>query len=111
MIHYTRVVQGILAYIQNEMAAKLAGSWKAWALNILAGMASTKAEPLIRKLSAKPAIQALGIVDGENVNVDALMGEMRKQAQNSTATIDIPLIGAYTIGIADVDALDRYIRG
>lgn len=111
MIHYTRVVQGILAYIQNEMASKLAGSWKAWALNILAGMASTKAEPLIRQLSANPVIQALGIIEGENVNVDALMGEMRKQAQNSTATIDIPLIGAYTIGIADVDALDRYIRG
>lgn len=111
MIHYTRVVQGTLAYIQNEMASKLAGSWKAWALNILAGMASTKAEPLIRKLGVNPAIQALGIVEGENVNVDALMGEMRKQAQNSTATIDIPLIGAYTIGIADVDALDRYIRG
>lgn len=111
MIHYTRVVQGILAYIQNEMAAKLAGSWKAWALNILAGMASTKAETLMRELGKNSIITALGLIEGENVNVDALMGELRKQAQNSTATIDIPVIGAYTIGINDVNALDRYIRG
>lgn len=111
MIHYTRIVQGLLAYIQNEMAAKLAGSWKAWALNILAGMASTRAEPLMRELGKSPAVKMLGLIEGENVNVEALMGELRKQAQNSTATINIPLIGAYTIGLADVDALDHYIRG
>lgn len=111
MIHYSRVLNGILTYIQTEMAAKLAGSWKAWALNILAGMASTKAEAVVRKLGGHPVVKALGLIEGENVNVDALMGELRKQAQNSTATIDIPLVGAYTVGIADVDALDRYIRG
>lgn len=111
MIHYSRVVQGILKYIQNEMAGKLAGSWKAWAMNIMAGMAASKAEPLIRELSANSVVKALGLIDGENVNVDALMGELRKQAKDSTATINIPMIGVYTIGIADVDALDRYIRG
>lgn len=111
MIHYTRIVQGLLAYIQNEMASKLAGSWKAWALNVLAGMAATKAEPLMRELSKNPAVKMLGLIEGENVNVDALMGELRKQAQNSNATINIPMIGAYTIGAVDVDALDRYIRG
>lgn len=111
MIHYTRIVQGLLNYIQNEMASKLAGSWKAWALNILAGMASTKAEPLLRELGKNPVVKMLGLIEGENVDVDALMAELRKQAQNSTATINIPMIGAYTIGLADVDALDRYIRG
>lgn len=111
MIHYSRVVQGILVYIQNEMAAKLAGSWKAWALNILAGMASTKAEPLMRELGKNNVVKMLGLIEGENINVDALMGELRKQAQNSTATFNIPMIGAYTVGVADVDALDRYIRG
>lgn len=111
MIHYSRVVNGILLYIQNEMASKLAGSWKAWALNVLAGMASSKAEPLMRELSSNSIVKSLGLIEGENINVDALMGELRKQAQNSTATFNVPLVGAYTVGIADVDALDRYIRG
>lgn len=111
MIHYSRVIQGILLYIQNEMAGKLAGSWKAWMLNVVAGMAATRAEAMFSKLAEHPAVAALGLIEGENVNVDAIMAELRKQAQNSTATIQIPILGPYTVGIADVNALERYIRG
>lgn len=111
MIHYSRVIQGILLYIQNEMAGKLAGSWKAWMLNVVAGMAATRAETMFSELAKNPALVALGIIEGENVNVDAIMAELRKQAQNSTATIQIPILGPYTVGSADVDALNRYIRG
>lgn len=111
MIHYSRVIQGILLYIQNEMAGKLAGSWKAWMLNVVAGMAATRAEAMFGELAKNPALVALGIIEGENVNVDAIMAELRKQAQNSTATIQIPILGPYTVGSADVDALNRYIRG
>lgn len=111
MIHYSRVIQGLLLYIENEMAAKLAGSWKAWALKIVAGMAASRSEALFRMIANNAIVTALGLVDGENVNVDALMGELRKQAQGSTATIDIPMLGPYTVGLSDVDKLDRYIRG
>lgn len=111
MIHYTRVIQGLMAYIENEMASKLAGSWKAWLLRGAAGIASAKAEPLFRTLAGNPIVTALGLIDGENVNVDAIMGELRKQAQAGPATIDIPMIGPYTIGVQDVDALNRYVRG
>ena len=111
MIHYSRVIQGLLTYIDNEMAAKLAGSWKAWVLRGAAGIASAKAEPLFRMLAGNPIATALGLIDGENVNVDAIMGELRKQAQSGTATIEIPILGPYTVGLADVEALNRYIRG
>lgn len=111
MIHYSRVIQGILLYIQNEMSGKLAGSWKAWALNIIAGMAATRAEAMFGELAKHPAVVALGLIEGENVNIDAIMPELRKQAQNSSATIPLPVLGPYTVGIADVNALERYIRG
>lgn len=111
MIHYTRVVQGILCYVKDEMTARLAGSWKAWALGLFAAMTWNNVETLMQKLSKNNIVTTLGLIEGENVNVDAIMPELRKQAQNSTATINIPMIGAYTIGLADVDALDRYIRG
>lgn len=111
MIHYSRVIQGLLTYIENEMAAKLAGSWKAWVLRGAAGIASAKAEPLFRTLARNPIVTTLGLIDGENVNVDAIMSELRKQAQAGPATIDIPMIGPYTIGLQDVDTLNLYIRG
>ena len=54
---------------------------------------------------------ALGIVDGENVNVDAILSQLRIQAQRGTATANLPLIGPVTFGLSDVDALERYIKG
>lgn len=111
MIHYTRVIQGLLAFIESELASKLAGSWKAWLLRGMASIAAGKAEPMFRMLAGNSIITALGLIDGENVNVDVLMGEMRKQAQTGTATIDIPMIGPVTFGLQDVEALNRYVRG
>lgn len=111
MIHYTRVIQGLLAFIENELASKLNGSWKAWLLRGMASIAAGKAEPLFRTLAGNSIITALGLIDGENVNVDVIMAELRKQAQAGTATIDIPMIGPVTFGLADVESLNRYVRG
>lgn len=111
MIHYSRVIQGLLVYVENDMASKLAGSWKAWILRGAADIAAAKAEALFRMLAGKPIITALGLIEGENINVDVIIGELRKQAQGGTATVDIPWIGPYTIGLTDVEALNRYIRG
>lgn len=111
MLHYSRVINGILLYIENEMAGKLAGSLKGWVLSVLAGMAAVRAESLFGTLANNPVAVAVGIIDGENVNVDEFMAGLRKKAQNDTATIPIPGLGPYTIGIADVNALERYIRG
>ena len=111
MIHYTRVIQGLVAFVQNDITGKLNGSWKAWALKVLVAMAASKGEALFHMVSSKPMATTIGLVDGENVNVEVIMAELRKQAQGSTATIDIPMIGAYTLDINDVEALNRYIRG
>ena len=111
MIHYTRVIQGLLTYIDQEMAGKLAGSLKAWGLQVVSGMAATRAEAIFKMLAANPIFTTLGFIEGENVNVDAIMGELRKAAQKSTATVNIPGLGPYTVGLSDVEALNRYVRG
>ena len=109
MIHYTRVVQGIAAYIDNELIGKLNGSWKAWLLGSIAGIGISNAEKLFMQYKDMPLLSALGIVDGENINVEAIYAEMRKQAQRGTATIQLPIVGAVTFGPADVDSLYRCI--
>ena len=111
MIHYSRVISGLAAYIDTEIVGKMHGSLKAWALGSMAGVALSRADSMFRTLAAHPMAASLGLVDGENVNVDAIMAELRKQAQRGTATIDIPLMGPITFSIADVEALDRYIKG
>lgn len=110
MLHYSRVIQGIANYIEAEIVSKLAGSWKAWAFGGMAGIALSRADQLFQTIKNNPAMAALGLVEGENVNVDLLYSELKKQAQKGTATATLPIIGAVTFGPSDVDALFRYIR-
>lgn len=109
MIHYSRVMQGIASYIDQELVGKLTGSWKAWLLGSMAGIAVSNAERLYMQYKDMPVLAALGLVDGENINIEAVYAELRKQAQRGTATVSLPIVGAATFGVADVDALYRYI--
>lgn len=111
MIHKSKVINGVVAYVDNEITAKMAGGWKAWVIGGAAGLAAAKADTLLEQLAQNPAIQALGIIEGENIDVDAICGELRKQARKGTATVNIPLVGAVTFGESDVESLYRYIKG
>lgn len=110
MVHYSRVLQGIAAYVDNELVKSLSGSWKAWLLGGMAGIAMSRAEQLYHSIKDNPIIAALGLVEGENINVDLLFTELKKQAQKGSATATLPIIGPVTFGTTDVDALFRYIH-
>lgn len=109
MVHYNRVIQGIAAYIDNELVGKLNGSWKAWLLGSMAGIAVSNGEKMFRQYKDMPILAALGIVDGENINIETIYTELRKQAQRGSATVTLPVVGAVTFGPTDVDSMYRYI--
>ena len=110
MLHYSRVIQGIANYIDAELVSKLAGSWKAWVFGGMAGIAVGRAEQVFMSLKDNAIMVALGLVEGENINVDVLHSELKKQAQKGTATVTLPILGPVTFSASDVDALFRYIR-
>lgn len=110
MLHYSRVIQGIANYIDNDLVSALKGSWKAWLLGGMAGIVITRAEQLFNSVKDNPVMTALGLIEGENINVDLLYSELKKQAQKGTATATLPVIGPVTFGLNDVDALFRYIK-
>lgn len=111
MVHYSRVINGLVTYINNEMAAAFNGSWESWIIRTFAGLAAGKAERLFRSLSGNGIIKALDLIDGENINIEAFMAELKKQAQQGSATIKLPIVGPVTFNSSDVDALHRYIMG
>ena len=104
MIHYSKVLNGLAAYIDAEIAGKMNGSWKAWVVRSAAALASARAENVYHTVSQHPIALALGIVD-------AILAQLRIQAQRGTAAANLPLIGPVTFGLSDVDALERYIKG
>jgi hypothetical protein len=111
MVHYSRVIKGIADYVDSELVGSLAGSWKAWLLGSMAGVAASKAEDMFHQYKDMPVLASLGLIDGENINVDAIFTELRKQAQKGKATISLPIIGPITFGTADVEALYHKIKG
>lgn len=109
MVHKSRVLQGIANYVDAEIVSKMTGSWKAWVVGGFAGIAVARADKIMTALGSNPAIVALGLAEGENIDVEAIIVELRKQAQKGTATVVVPLIGPITFGPADVDSLYRHI--
>ena len=110
MIHYSKVLRGIAAYIDSGLVSSFAGSWKAWLLGGIAGLAVSKGEHMFQQIKNSPVAATLGLVEGENVDVDTIYAELRKQAQKGTATVVLPIVGPVTFGIADVESLFQHIR-
>ena len=111
MIHYTRVIQGLTAYLDAEILSKLNGSLKAWMIGAVLEAIGDSTENVYRQIQSIPMIDALNLIDGENVDVDRAYALLRKQAQRGPATEKIPLIGPITFSVSDIDALYRYIKG
>lgn len=109
MIHKNNVLYGIAGYIDDEIVAKMSGSWKAWAIGGLAGIAVSRADALMDQLGKNTMVKALGLIDGDMIDAGAIIAELRKQAQRGSATVDLPLVGPITFGVADVDSLHRHI--
>ena len=111
MVHYSKVIRGIAAYVDNELVGKMAGSLKGWAFGALAGLVAAEADSIFNQYKNAPMLTALRLVEGENINVDKIYGELQKQAQRGNATAVVPILGPVTFSTADVDSLMRYIKG
>lgn len=111
MVHKSKVLAGVAGYVNDEIVSKMAGSWKAWLVGGTAGIAVARAGQLIDALAKNPMVTALGLIQGENIDVDVIYAELLKQAQRGSATVELPVIGPITFGTADVESLYRHIMG
>lgn len=111
MMHYTKVMHGLMAYADAEILSKLNGSIKAWMVGAALEALGSSADSIFRAIQSIPMIDTLGIIDGENIDVDRLYGMLRHQAQRGPATVNVRFIGPITFTEADVDALYRHIKG
>ena len=111
MVHFSKVVNGIAAYIDNEIAAQLNGSYKAWVAGAAGGIIAARAGNVLTKWADSQAAKELGLIDGEMIDIESICSELHKQAQKSPATINVPLLGAITFNADDISKLQRYIMG
>ena len=110
MIHKTKVIQAISRFIKEDIAGKLKGSLKYWLFIAAAEIAIANANQIIDNFSQNEIAKQLNLVDGEMINVDAIIPHLRNAARQSTATVDLNLFGALTLDGNDVEKIYRYIK-
>jgi hypothetical protein len=111
MATLAQVKAGAAAYIEQEIIAKI-GGWQKWVAGAAVSMALNRADSIFEALRQNPAVQILGIVDGDgNIDVDALYAEFKRQAQRGAVSFDVPMIGKLTLNESDVDKIYQSIKG
>lgn len=111
MIHYSKVIKGLTDYIDADILSKLNGSATKWAAGAAVAIAARRADQIYQEIAKNPMVRALGVVDGENVDVETIYAELLRQAQQGSATLNVPMLGPITFGLADVESLYRHIMG
>lgn len=68
MVHYSKVINGAVNYIDTEIVSQMNGSLKGWGLGIVTGLMAKRAEQLFAGLRENALIVSLGVVDGEMID-------------------------------------------
>lgn len=110
MVTLQQVQHGLSQFVSNELTSKMTGAQK-WIFGAGAELYIGNIASIFDKLKAHPMVSALGVIDEQDqIDIDKLYQVVLKQADQSPMTIDIPMVGAFTFGRADVEALYRYIK-
>lgn len=109
MYSYDKVINGFAKYVDSEIVNKIPG-WKKWIVGSGIGMMLSNTENVYSKIKDNEFIKMLNIIDEQgNVNVDDMYKELKKQAQKSNATIELPMVGSFVLNEHDVDKLYNFI--
>lgn len=111
MVSRSQLRNGIARYIDTEILTKITG-WKRWVIGAGATAYLSKTDDIIERLRSMEAVKLLGLFsdDGMYIDADMLYNCIRAEAEKTTATVDIPVIGSVTFSASDVDKLFDYMR-
>ncbi len=109
MYNIEQVVNGITRYIDEDIISKTNGYQK-WILGVGTGLIMNKSTELFNEIQKNPLIKSLGVIDGNEIDVDLLYREFKKQADKGSITFDIPLGGKLTLDTNDIDKIYECIK-
>ena len=106
MVSMDRIQRGTAAYISQELEPQMEGI-KKWGFAIAsAELIATALPTYIEKLSKNEMAVLTGLIKEDmSVDIERIYKRVRPAAEKSPARIDLPIIGAITFNVDDVDAL------
>lgn len=111
MVPYIKVINGITRYIDEEVVNKLTGAPR-WIIGAGAGIMMSKATDVFNGLKNNTLIKSMGLInEKDEVDIELIYKELKKQAQKSPVTLNIPMAGVLTLNEQDVDKMYNFIMG
>lgn len=109
MATINQVRRGIEKYMDAEILPKLPKA-KAFGMGVYAELLLSQTESQLQKYLELPAVKVLGIVDESgNIDIEKLRDVAHKKMPDNIQ-LDLPLIGTFTFGNADIDMLYQHIE-
>lgn len=109
MYGYDKVMNGIAKYIDNEIVDKIPG-WKKWLVGSGIGMMLSNSNNIFEQIKNNEFVKLLNIIDDyDNIDVENIYKELKKQAQKGSVDVELPMIGSFRLNEQDVDKLYRFI--
>lgn len=111
MVPYTKVINGLSKYIDDEIVNKLAG-YQRWVIGTGLGVMLNKATNIFENIKNIPLIKSMELInEKDEVDIELIYKELKKQAQKTAVTFEVPLAGPLTLNEQDVDKLYNMIMG
>lgn len=107
-----QVINGLMAYADNEVIPKLGTSGK-WIIGTLVGMIGAKTGTLMQEIQSNQAAKIIGAVDNNGLfDIDLIADHLKQSVQRyGNLQIALPMLGTMTFTADDVEKAIRYIKG
>lgn len=110
MYHLNQVISGIHSYAESEIIQKVNG-WQKWVIATGISLILDKATHIFNSLKSNEIVKMLELIsEDDEIDVDSIYRELKKQAEKGDMIIDLPLIGTMTFTTTDVDKLYHSIQ-
>lgn len=111
MVNYTKVINGLDKFINEEIINKMVGTPKTL-MNVVVGVAVTRATEIFQILKGNSILKTLNLVnENDEIDVEVLYKELKKQVQKTPLIFDLKILGTITLNEQDIDKLYSYIMG
>lgn len=100
----------VAIFIEKEMLSRIP-DWKKWALGALISITLEKGDNMFHAFKRHPFITALEIINEDDMIDDELiLHHLLLQAEKSSVSFEVPLIGPITLSEKDVRMLETILH-
>lgn len=103
MVSFEKFQSGVIRFIETEITAQFTG-WKKVVAETAVGLYISQIPHKIQELSQNPLFAGMGIVSGNQVDVEKLYNELSKHFKQPVP-VEIPMLGTANFTKENLDTL------